>query len=50
MPFIDSDGVRLFAEETGAGNAIIWVHEFAADYRTWEGQVRHFGRDYRCIT
>jgi len=26
------------------------VHEFAGDYRTWEPQVRHFSRRYRCIT
>lgn len=50
MPYIDSDGVRLYAEDTGSGTPIVWVHEFAADYRTWEGQVRRFARDYRCIT
>lgn len=50
MPFIDSDGVKLFYEETGSGDAIIWIHEFAADYRTWESQVRRFSRDYRCVT
>lgn len=50
MPFIDSQGVNLFYEETGKGDAIIWIHEFAADYRTWEAQVRRFSRDYRCIT
>ena len=50
MPFIDSKGVKLFYEETGSGNAIIWIHEFAADYRTWESQVRRFSRDYRCVT
>lgn len=50
MPFIDSEGVRLYYEETGSGDAIIWIHEFAADYRTWEPQVRRFSRDYRCIT
>ena len=50
MPFIDSQGVKLFYEETGSGDAIIWIHEFAADYRTWEGQVRRFSRDYRCVT
>ncbi|MGH6909743.1 MAG: alpha/beta fold hydrolase [Phenylobacterium sp.] len=50
MPFIDSQGVKLYYEETGAGDAIVWIHEFAADYRTWEGQVRRFSRDYRCVT
>jgi pimeloyl-ACP methyl ester carboxylesterase len=25
------------------------VHEFAGDLRSWEGQMRHFSRRYRCI-
>ncbi|HKT53087.1 MAG TPA: alpha/beta hydrolase [Caulobacteraceae bacterium] len=50
MPFINSAGVDLYYEETGSGPALIWIHEFAADYRTWEGQVRRFSRDYRCVT
>ena len=50
MPFINSNGASLFYEETGTGVPIIWIHEFAADYRTWEAQVRRFSRDYRCIT
>lgn len=50
MPYIDNGGVSLYAEETGTGLPIVWVHEFAADYRTWENQVRRFSREYRCIT
>ena len=44
------DGVNLFYEETGQGTPIIFVHEFAGDFRSWEPQVRHFSRRYRCIT
>lgn len=50
MPTFDSQGVDLYYEETGAGHPIIWMHEFGADYRTWERQVRRFSRDYRCVT
>ena len=50
MPMIQGDGVRLYAEESGSGHPIVWLHEFAADYRTWEGQVRRFSRSHRCIT
>jgi pimeloyl-ACP methyl ester carboxylesterase len=25
------------------------VHEFAGDLRSWEPQLRHFGRRYRCV-
>lgn len=50
MPFaITDDGVRLYYEETGSGAPLIFVHEFAGDYRSWEAQMRHFGRRYRCI-
>lgn len=50
MPYAQSTGARLFYEETGRGHPIIFVHEFAADHREWETQVRWFARDYRCIT
>ncbi len=43
------DGIRLYFEEAGAGAAIIFVHEFAGDYRSYETQMRHFARRYRCI-
>lgn len=50
MPYADSDGVRLFFEESGDGIPIIFVHEFADDYRSWAAQVRFFSRRYRCVT
>ena len=51
MPTLTTDdGVKLYYEETGAGTPIVFVHEFAGDCRSWEPQVRHFSRRYRCIT
>jgi pimeloyl-ACP methyl ester carboxylesterase len=50
MPYIDAAGVKLYFEETGDGYPIIFVHEFGADLREWEAQVRYFSRAYRCIT
>ncbi len=51
MPLLTTDdGVKLHYEETGAGTPIVFVHEFAGDQRSWEPQVRHFARRYRCIT
>lgn len=44
------DGVRLHYEEAGSGDAIIFVHEFAGDHRSFEPQIRHFSRRYRCLT
>jgi len=49
MPFANSRGVQLYYEEAGKGFPIVFVHEFAHDLRSWEGQLRHFSRRYRCI-
>jgi pimeloyl-ACP methyl ester carboxylesterase len=43
------DGVKLHYEEAGSGTAVVFVHEFAGDARSWEPQMRHFARRYRCI-
>jgi pimeloyl-ACP methyl ester carboxylesterase len=51
MPMImTGDGVGLYAETAGTGTAVLFIHEFAGDHRSWEPQVRHFARSYRCIT
>ena len=51
MPYATTDDdVRLYYEDTGAGDAMVFVHEFAGDHRQWEPQVRYFSRRYRCIT
>jgi pimeloyl-ACP methyl ester carboxylesterase len=51
MPVITADdGVRLHVEDTGSGEALLFLHEFAGDHRSWEPQVRYFSGSYRCIT
>ena len=51
MPYLTTDdGIKLYYEETGTGIPVVFVHEFAGDYRSYEPQVRHFGQRYRCIT
>jgi pimeloyl-ACP methyl ester carboxylesterase len=50
MPHLTTDdGVRLYYEEAGSGAPVVFVHEFAGDYRSWEPQVRYLSRRYRCI-
>ena len=44
------DGVKLHVEEVGSGTPIVFVHEYAGDYRSWEPQLRHFCRQHRCVT
>ena len=43
-------GVSLYYEEAGSGTPLIFVHEFAGDWRSWEAQMRFFSRYYRVIT
>jgi pimeloyl-ACP methyl ester carboxylesterase len=50
MPKLSAeDGVKLHYEEAGSGTPIVFVHEFAGDWRSWEPQMRYFSRSYRCI-
>ncbi|MDH5212351.1 MAG: alpha/beta hydrolase [Betaproteobacteria bacterium] len=43
------DGVKLHYEEAGKGTPVVFVHEFAGDLRSWDPQLAHFSRRYRCI-
>ena len=50
MPHLTTDdGVRLYYEEAGSGYPVVFVHEFAGDYRSYETQLRYFARRYRCV-
>jgi pimeloyl-ACP methyl ester carboxylesterase len=49
MPYAPSQGARLYYEETGSGTPILFIHEYGGDHRSWEDQVRYFGRGWRCI-
>ncbi len=51
MPHITMrDGVSLYVEEAGTGTPIVFIHEYAGDWRTWEPQMRFFSRAHRCVT
>lgn len=50
MPFaVTDDDIRLYYEEAGSGIPLLFVHEFGGDHRSWEPQLRHFARRYRCV-
>jgi len=50
VPYITTqNGVKLYYEEAGAGLPLVFVHEFAGDHRSYEAQMRHFARRYRCV-
>lgn len=51
MPLITTDDdVKLYYEETGTGDPILFLHEFGGHHLSWEPQVRYFSRWYRCVT
>ena len=50
MPYAEVNGVNLYYESNGDGFPLVWSHEFAGDFRSWEPQVRFFSRRYRVIT
>lgn len=50
MPHAQVNGVRLYYEVTGDGPPIVFCHEFAGDYRSWQPQVEAFSGTSRCIT
>jgi pimeloyl-ACP methyl ester carboxylesterase len=51
MPTIATpDGTKLYYEEEGTGTPVVFVHEYAGDWRTWEPQMRYFSRLHRCVT
>lgn len=47
--FVDVNGARLFYDEAGAGNTVLFVHAGIADHRMWEAQVAPFAEKYRVI-
>ncbi len=50
MPKVRANGVDLYYEEAGTCIPVVFVHEFAGDWRSWEPQVRFFSGRYRAVT
>lgn len=50
MPSISStDGTSLYYEETGTGEPVLFIHEFAGNHRTWAAQMKALSLTHRCI-
>ena len=50
MALAPSNGARVYFDSAGTGQPIVFVHEFAGDYRTWDDQMRHFARGWKVVT
>ena len=49
MPRAQLGGISLYYEIEGEGPPVLFVHEFAGDYRAWAAQVAALRNRYRCI-
>lgn len=51
MPYAEAaDGLKLWFEDQGQGQSVIWLHEFGGEPASWNFQLTHFGQSHRCIT
>jgi len=44
------NGVNIHYEVTGNGFPLVWSHELAGSYESWDAQVSYFARRYQVIT
>ena len=50
MPLTEVElGVELYYEATGDGSPLVFVHEFAGSYRSWDEQIENLRSDFRTI-
>ena len=49
MPTIDRDGVEIYYESHGTGQAVLLSHGYGATCRMWDGQIAAFSGRYRVI-
>jgi 3-oxoadipate enol-lactonase len=49
MPLCHLTHADLFYEERGAGELLLFLNGLSGDHLYWRGQLRTFGKDYRCL-
>jgi pimeloyl-ACP methyl ester carboxylesterase len=49
VPYADVNGTRLYYEERGSGDAVVFLHAGLLDSRQWERQLETFSPRYRAI-
>jgi pimeloyl-ACP methyl ester carboxylesterase len=51
MPFLERDGVKLYYEETGAGEPpMLMIHGWTCNHTHWAAQVEHFANTHRVVS
>jgi pimeloyl-ACP methyl ester carboxylesterase len=49
MPAVEVNGVSLYYERTGAGDAVIFLHGLGSSTQDWSPQIEFFKDRYSCI-
>jgi pimeloyl-ACP methyl ester carboxylesterase len=49
VPYADVNGTRLYYEDRGSGDAVVFLHAGLLDSRQWERQLETFSPRYRAI-
>src|SRR5438034_3773059 len=47
---VHANGTTLYAEQTGEGPSVLFVHGMCGDARVWAGQVDRLADRFRCTT
>ena len=50
MPFAEVNGIRMYYESHGQGEAVVFAHGAGGNHLSWWQQVPHFRQKYRVIT
>jgi len=50
MPYLDAEETKIYYEEHGNGEPIVFAHGAGGNHLSWWQQIPHFAKNYRCIT
>lgn len=49
MPHCELSATRLYYEEKGEGEPLVFLNGLSGDHLYWRGQLRFFGKRFRCL-
>jgi pimeloyl-ACP methyl ester carboxylesterase len=49
MSIVNYNGNKIWHEETGHGDPLVFLHNGGNDHRIWDHQVAHFSKSHRVI-
>ena len=50
MPYFENLGARLYFEEKGEGDVLLFLHGASWDLRQWNNEAAYFSSRYRVVT